>query len=97
MIFLPYVPKPIDTSDIRLTAEINGIIELLAKNTHENWAAARMSQGWQYAPERNTTEKKHPCLVPYEHLPESEKEYDRRIVRELLKTMLSLGFEVHMK
>ena len=94
---MPYTPEPINTSDVYLTGDLNGIIELLAKNTHENWAVGRISQGWQYGPERNDADKKHPCLVPYEILPESEKEYDRRIVRELLKTLISLGFDMEKK
>ncbi len=32
-----------------------------------------------------TEKKEHPCLVPYEELPESEKEHDRIGVKELLK------------
>jgi len=78
-----------------LTEDLQGIVELLAENTHENWAAGRISQGWRYGPERNDADKEHPCLVPYELLPESEKEHDRRIVQEILKTLLKLGFEIH--
>lgn len=94
---MPYLPEPIDTSGIFLTSDLTGIVELLAKNTHENWAAGRISLGWQYGPERNDTKKEHPCLVPYNILPEAEKEYDRMIVREVLKTLLALEFEVQKK
>jgi hypothetical protein len=95
--FVPYLPEPIDTSGIRLSSDLNGVVELLAKNTHENWARERMSQGWKYGTERNETKKEHPCLVPYAALPEAEKEYDRMIVREVLKTLLSCGFAVHKR
>ena len=94
---MTYTPHPLDTSAIRISGNLNEIIELLAKNTHENWAAGRKQEGWRYGPERDDTHKKHPCLVPYEDLPESEKEHDRQIVRELLKTLLSLGFEIRKK
>jgi hypothetical protein len=80
-----------------LNAELHEIVEQLAKNTHDNWAYLRMNQGWRYGPERDDTHKKHPCLVPYEDLPESEKEHDRKVVREMLKTLLSLGFEIKKK
>jgi hypothetical protein len=56
-----------------------------------------MKEGWRYGPERNDALKEHPCLVPYEELPESEKEHDRKVVRELLKTLLSLGFGIRRK
>lgn len=36
-----------------------------------------MTEGWTYGPERNDTLKQHLCLMPYEELPESEKQYDR--------------------
>jgi hypothetical protein len=89
---LHYSPKPIDTPDV-LTNELNGIVELLPKNTPENWASIRMSQGWRYGSERNN-EYKEPCLVPFEKLPKSEKEYDRKIVREMLMTLFTPGFEI---
>ena len=91
---MPYTPKPVDTSGVHVTKELHEIVELLAKNTHDNWASLRMKEGWRYGPERNDPLKEHPCLVPYEELPESEKEHDRTVVRELVKTLLSLGFEI---
>ena len=30
-----YIPKPIDTSDVRLPDELNELIELISKNVHE--------------------------------------------------------------
>jgi hypothetical protein len=89
-----YIPKPVDTSKIYLDDDLGDLVDYLAKNTHENWAAVRISQGWQYGVERSDAHKEHPCLVPYESLPESEKEHDRTVVRELLKTLHSLGFEI---
>ena len=44
--------------------------------------------------ERNDVEKTIPGLVPYEELPESEKEYDRNTSRETLKLILKLGFGI---
>ena len=36
-------------------------------------------------PERNDQLKHHPCLVPYEELPEVEKAYDRDTAVDTLK------------
>ena len=33
-----------------------------------------------------------PRLVPYNELPESEKEYDRKTAMETLKAMIALGY-----
>lgn len=89
-----YIPQPIDTSAIELSADLFELTELLAKNTHEVWAQQRLSEGWKYGAERNDTEKLHPCLVAYEDLPENEKEYDRNTAMETLKVIRKLGFKI---
>ena len=92
-----YIPQPIDTSDIELPEELNPLLEAMAKNVHEVWAQTRISQGWQYGPERNDDEKRHPMLIPYEDLPEEEKVYDRNTSIETLKLILKLGFVIEKK
>jgi hypothetical protein len=91
---LNYQPKPIDTSKVTLTAEYLKLTELLAKNTHELWAQQRLSEGWKYGSQRDDVRKEHPCLVPYEDLPESEKQYDRITTLGVLKTVLALGYRI---
>ena len=71
-----YKPNPFNTDDIRLSAELEELGEKLAENVHENWAAARISEGWTYGTQRDDINKTTPCLVPYDKLPEAEKEYD---------------------
>lgn len=87
-----YTPKPIDTSDIELPAELQQLVEQLAHNVHENWALGRLNDGWTYGLERDDTLKKHPCLVEYDDLPDSEKAYDRHTAIETLKLILKLGW-----
>ena len=89
-----YIPKPIDTTDVELSSEIKELCEKLAENTHEVWAAGRIAQGWTYGPVRDDEKKETPCLVPYNELPESEKDYDRNTAMETLKVVLKLGFEI---
>ena len=91
---MSYQPQPIDTSTIRLPADVVQLTELLAKNAHENWAVQRMKDGWRYGARRDDAKKEHPCLVPYEQLPESEMEYDRRTAMETLKTIQALGYRI---
>ncbi|OPX91638.1 MAG: RyR domain protein [Pelotomaculum sp. PtaB.Bin104] len=87
-----YKPEPIDTSKIQLKDEILNLTELLARNTHDIWAKQRMSEGWRYGVSRDDSKKEHPCLVPYEQLPASEKEYDRNTAMETLKAIIALGY-----
>lgn len=92
-----YIPSPADTSDIKLPDDLMPLIEEMAKNVHEVWARNRISEGWTHGPERDDTARTHPCLIPYEDLPESEKEYDRATSQETLKLILKLGFEILKK
>ena len=87
-----YIPQPMDVSDVQLPVELDELVEKLAKNVHEVWAQSRISQGWTYGEERNDALKQHPCLVPYEELPEIEKEYDRNTALGTLKMIVKAGF-----
>lgn len=89
-----YVPQPMDTNDVQLPEELNDLIEQMSKNVHEVWAKSRMDQGWTYGPERSDILKQHPCLIPYEDLPEIEKAYDRDTALGTLKLISRLGFEI---
>ena len=89
-----YNPQPLDTSDIKLSAGLLELTELLAKNTHDIWAQQRLAEGWKYGATRNDKRKEHPCLVAYEDLPENEKEYDRSTTIETLKVIEKLEFKI---
>ena len=91
---MTFEPKPIDTTHVVLPSHVEALTEVLAKNTHENWAAQRVRDGWRHGPMRDDAKKEHPCLVPYEQLPESEKEYDRRTTMETVKAIVALGYRV---
>lgn len=89
-----YIPKPIDTKDVELPDALQALAEDIAKNVHEVWSAGRMKEGWTYGAERDDAQRRHPCLVPYEELSESEKEYDRNTSVETIKLILKLGFRI---
>lgn len=89
-----YIPHPEDTSSIVIPQQLLPLVEKMAKNVHEVWALNRINDGWTYGSQRDDVNKKHPCLVPYNQLPESEKEYDRATSQETLKLILKLGFNI---
>ena len=89
-----YVPQTMDTSYIQLPKELDELIELMSRNVHEVWAQSRMDQGWTYGDSRNDELKHHPCLIPYEDLPEVEKAYDRDTALGTLKLITKLGFKI---
>ena len=94
---MKYIPSPVDTVDVVLPKELDDLIETLAKNIHDQWALGRMKEGWQYGPERDDSKKFHPDLIPYEELPDSEKEYDRASAIASLKLIIKFGYEIVKK
>src|SRR2546425_4273807 len=87
-----YTPQPIRTAGVALGQGLMDLAEILAKNAHERWAEQRLTEGWRYGPKRDDERKEHPCLVPYESLPESEKTYDRTMALETLRVLVALGY-----
>ena len=89
-----YPPHPIDTKDVELSEELKALTEQLAENVHEVWSTGRIAEGWQWGETRDQARKLHPCLVPYDKLPENEKEFDRNTAMETIKTILKLGYKI---
>jgi len=89
-----YTPQPLDTTDTELPTSLAALMEKLAENTHEVWAVERIRQGWAYGPKRDDEAKQHPCLLPYDQLPDDEKEFDRKTAAETIKAILSLGYGI---
>ena len=89
-----YIPNPVDTEQIQLPNELEYLVEEMAKNVHEVWSKTRIEQGWTYGEKRDDVLKQHPCLIPYEELPEEEKVYDRNSSVETLKLIMKLGFKI---
>lgn len=92
-----YKPQPIDTSDVVLDDIIKELGEKLAKNVHEVWSETRIKDGWTLGDVRDDDAKTHPCLIPYEELPESEREYDRNTAFSTLRLIVKLGYTITKK
>jgi ryanodine receptor 2 len=91
---MSYRPQPLDTSAVILTEEILQLTERLAESMHDIWAQQRLCEGWRHGPQRNDARKEHPCLVPFEQLPEAEKEYDRMTAMQILKAVVALDYRI---
>jgi hypothetical protein len=65
--------------------------ESLAKLEHLRWSADRKLAGWTYGKIRDNELRRHPMLVPYEELPEPEKEKDRQTVRDVPIVLRAAG------
>ena len=89
-----YLPEPIDTSDIELSEDLIALTEKIAANVHDVWAVGRMAEGWTKKKKKNVELKTTPCLVPYDELPESEKDYDRKTAMETLRLIVKMGYRI---
>lgn len=43
---------------------------------HQAWCDHKVAEGWTHGPDKNAAIKTHPCLVPYDQLPEEQKRKD---------------------
>lgn len=87
-------PEPMNMEDVTLPEELLALWEQVAKGVHDNWAQQRIREGWTWGERRDDRLKTTPCLVPYEELPDSEREYDRSTAMQTLKLILALGYRI---
>ena len=63
---------------------------LTAEENHESWLRCKLSDGWEYGPEKNVEKKTQPCCVPFNQLPFNQQIKDElflAIVRVLGPTV----------
>lgn len=89
-----YVPKPVDTSDVKLSDDLLALTEKIAENVHNVWAQGRIKEGWKYGIKKDLEKKETNQLVPYDELDESEKDFDRNTALETLKLIIKLGYKI---
>lgn len=89
-----YRPDPVNTNDVILSEDLLVLTERIAKNVHDVWAVGRISEGWVLGDTKDPVKKTTPLLVPYDQLPESEKDYDRNTALETLKLIVKLGYSI---
>ncbi len=63
---------------------VEGVSGVLTGNTpaesHAGWCEFKYNHGWVYGPTKDETLKQHPCLVPYDELPPSQRLKDHLFV-----------------
>lgn len=58
---------------VKLHVLNNGITP---EDSHKNWLAEKERDGWRYGVVKDEGRKTHPCMVPYDQLPEKQKAKD---------------------
>lgn len=87
-----YIPCPMNLDLVEVPPELAALVERLAENNHDVWAENRIREGWTFGPNRDDEKKTNPTLLPYTHLPDSEKQYDRDTAESSIKLILVHGF-----
>uniref|UniRef100_A0A8C9XBL5 Ryanodine receptor 3 n=1 Tax=Sander lucioperca TaxID=283035 RepID=A0A8C9XBL5_SANLU len=64
-----------------------------AEHSHDKWSSEKVT-GWKHGDSLNEQAKTHPLLKPYKALSEKERETYRWPVRESLKSMLAMGWNI---
>jgi len=69
-------------------------VSLMARMEHEHWCREKKAAGWKFGLERDPEKKTNPCLLPWEELPEGEKEKNRKTIRDLPGLLARAGFQI---
>lgn len=57
-----------------------------AQASHESWMNQKLKDGWKFGLEKDPEKKEHPCLVPFNELPQHQQAKDyifRAVVHSL--------------
>lgn len=66
-------------------------VNMSPRDSHDSWMAHKLADGWKYGPVKDPAKKEHPCLVPYDELPDETKAKDHlfgAIVRSFMDSGL---------
>lgn len=61
---------------------VSGVVNILLgkvtapHQSHESWMAQKQADGWTWGPHKDPSLKQHPCMVPYDELPEAQRRKD---------------------
>ena len=70
-------------------------VEFLAEMEHERWVEERLRGGWKPGPVKNIEKKISDLLVPWNDLPEEEKDKDRIPVKGIPAFLAKARFQVY--
>lgn len=59
--------------------------------SHENWMKQKYAEGWKFGPIKDEIDKTHPCMVPFEQLPEIQKRKDCLFAAIVASLTLNVG------
>lgn len=79
-----------DAPDWQRSSAIAGVrahldSDLTPAQSHESWMMQKTAEGWSWGPLKDPEHKQHPCMVPYDQLPQEQRAKDY-IFRAIVNT-----------
>lgn len=88
-----------DAPDWQRETILKGVVGALAGNTpeesHASWMAEKVAAGWTYGPVKDPANKRHPCMVPYDALPPSQRIKDQVFIETVRSIAAALEEAEH--
>ncbi len=73
-----------EAPDWQRKSAVEGVVHVLEGNgpeaAHESWCASKVADGWTLGDVKDADAKTHPCLVPYDELPDDQRAKDHLFV-----------------
>jgi len=69
-------------------------VERLVRMEHTRWMQEKLDTRWKYAKETVKSKKRHKLLVPWEDLPQDEKEKDYILVKGIPEILAKAGYTI---
>ncbi len=76
-----------DAPEWQRKSAVDGVVACLRggddytpEKSHANWLEGKVLDGWKWGPVKDAEAKTHPCMVPYDQLPEEQRLKDSLFV-----------------
>jgi len=92
---VPRHPGELTPSELEMSPDV---LDALARNEHVRWTDDLLALGWKRGEgPKDPESKRHPSLVPWENLPEVEREKDRDSIRALPVILAAAGYSIALE
>ncbi|HHS83699.1 MAG TPA: hypothetical protein ENK38_02080 [Gammaproteobacteria bacterium] len=78
------------------TSALEGVIHAInnpystPEDSHRSWLEAKVMAGWVYGEVKDPAAKTHPCMLPYDQLPDEQRAKDRIFLDTVRKMVENL-------
>lgn len=70
------------------------LLDQLAEDEHNRWMSAKAAAGWTYGTPTDRTARRHDAMIPWDHLPDGQKDKDRAMVAGIPAILSRCGYAV---